>query len=77
MNEEPRNRDQEHQEETPASSPRNPFAEDQSGEPEGPDDHDALVQTKRSAALLGVIVGFGVLILVVLICVVGSYAFAG
>jgi ABC-type amino acid transport system permease subunit len=58
---------------TTRPSPRNPFA--------GPEERaeferaPALIETKKSAALLGVIVGLIAVLLVSAICIVGAIAF--
>ena len=51
-------------------APRNPFADREEIE-RGP----ALITTKKSAALLGVIVGLVAVLLVGAICIVGAIAF--
>jgi len=54
-------------------APRNPFAEPSADDL--PPERPALIQTRRSAALAGVIVGLVALFFFVLICVFASYAF--
>ena len=57
---------------TQRPAPRNPFAEPGAGD-EG--DVPALIQGRRSAAIHGVVFGLVMLVLVVGICVMASYAF--
>lgn len=54
-------------------APRNPFAVPEAAEL--PLERPALIQTRRSAALAGVVVGLVALFFFVLICVFASYAF--
>ncbi len=64
----------EHDAEAPRRpAPRNPFAE--RGERELPDERPALISTRKSAALSGVVVGLVALLFFVLICVASSMAF--
>lgn len=67
-----------HNDETPEEAaqperprPRNPFDRDASDDLEPP----ALIETKRSAAIWGVLTGFILLVLVVGICIMANYAF--
>ncbi|CAN5685945.1 hypothetical protein BH23CHL2_BH23CHL2_03360 [soil metagenome] len=70
LREEARNGDAEEPPSRPA--PRNPFEEpDPSDEERGP----ALIDTRRSAAIMGVVVGLVALFFVVAICVATSIAF--
>ncbi len=55
-----------------APEARNPFQEQPD---QGSNEKEALISTKRSAALFGVLAGLGLLILIVAICVLGSIAF--
>jgi hypothetical protein len=51
--------------------PRNPFDTSASDDAEQP----ALIETKRAAAIWGVLAGFVLLALVVGICIMANYAF--
>lgn len=55
-----------------APEARNPFEERPDHEA---NEKPALISTKRSAALFGVLAGLGLLILIVAICVLGNIAF--
>lgn len=75
VSEERDNQVQDAAENEPSKSPvaRNPFADpsERRSKEEGP----ALIETRKSAAVAGVIVGLVALLLVVAICVAGSMAF--
>lgn len=67
-----------HNDETPeeAAQPgrpraRNPFDTSASDDAEPP----ALIETKRAAAIWGILAGFIILVLVVGICIMANYAF--
>lgn len=51
--------------------PRNPFDRDASDDLEPP----ALIETKRAAAIWGVLAGVVLLVLVIGICIMANYAF--
>jgi hypothetical protein len=65
--------DQTDVEEPRRPAPRNPFAEPD--ERDFPDDRPALITTRKSAAISGVVVGLVALLFFVLICVAASMAF--